>query len=34
SVLAASLVVLVGAIGSWINRRMGLQQNTSEMRAS
>lgn len=28
SVLAASLVVLVGVLGSFVNRRMGLQQNT------
>lgn len=34
SVLAASLVVLVGAVGSWVNRRMGLQQNLSEMGGS
>lgn len=29
SVLAASLVVLVGVVGSWVNRRMGLQQSTT-----
>lgn len=34
SVLAASLVFLVGAVGSWVNRRMGLQQSSSEMGAS
>jgi NitT/TauT family transport system permease protein len=34
SILAASLVVLVGVVGSWVNRRMGLQRGLSEMGAS
>lgn len=34
SVLAASLVVLVGVVGSWVNRRMGLQQSTTGRGAS
>ena len=34
SILAASLVVLVGMLGSWVNRRMGLHQSSSTMGAS